>query len=46
MRVLGEDDLHEYVHRYGLKIPKDAKKLIKGQEFEKVPLSNFVSARN
>ena len=28
MRVLGEDDLHEYVHRYNLKIPKEAKKLI------------------
>ena len=46
MRVLGDEDLHEYVHKYGLKIPKDAKKLIKGQEFEKVPLSNFVCARN
>lgn len=30
MRVLGEDDLHEYVHRYNLKIPRDAKKLMKG----------------
>jgi casein kinase II subunit alpha len=30
MRVLGEDELHEYVHRYNLKIPKDAKKLMKG----------------
>ena len=30
MRVLGEDDLHEYVHKYNLKIPKDAKKLMKG----------------
>ena len=30
MRVLGEDDLHEYVHKYDLKIPKDVKKLIKG----------------
>lgn len=46
MRVLGDEDLHEYVHKYGLKIPKDAKKLIKGQEFEKQPLSNFVSGRN
>jgi len=33
MRVLGDEDLHEYVHRYGLKIPKEAKKLMKGQDF-------------
>ena len=30
MRVLGEDDLHDYVHKYNLKIPKDCKKLMKG----------------
>lgn len=35
MKVLGEDSLHEYVHRYGLKIPKEVKKLMQGQEFEK-----------
>ena len=29
MRVLGDDDLHEYVHKYNLKVPKDAKKLMK-----------------
>lgn len=28
MKVLGEDSLHEYVHRYGLKIPKEVKKLM------------------
>jgi serine/threonine protein kinase len=30
MRVLGDEELHEYVHRYNLIIPKDAKKLMKG----------------
>jgi hypothetical protein len=35
MRVLGEDDLNQYVARYALKIPKDVKKLMKGQEFPK-----------
>lgn len=30
MRVLGEDDLHVYVHRYNLKIPKEVKKLMRG----------------
>ena len=37
MRVLGEDTLHDYVHKYDLKIPKEVKKLMKGQEFERVP---------
>lgn len=46
MRVLGEDDLHDYVQRYNLKIPKDAKKLMKGQDFQKQPFSNFVTGRN
>jgi casein kinase II subunit alpha len=35
MKVLGEDALHDYVHRYGLKIPKEVKKLMQGQDFEK-----------
>ena len=37
MNVLGDEELHEYVHKYNLKIPKDAKKLMKGREFEKQP---------
>ena len=37
MRVLGEDELHDYVHKYDLKIPKEVKKLMKNQEFEKQP---------
>lgn len=46
MKVLGEDDLHEYVHRYNLKIPKEVKKLMKGYEFEKIPWESFVNNRN
>lgn len=46
MRVLGEDDLHDYVQRYNLKIPKEAKKLMKGAEFEKIPWTNFINGRN
>ena len=46
MRVLGEDDLQDYVEKYSLKIPKEAKKLMKGYEFEKVPWENFVNNRN
>ena len=46
MKVLGEDDLHEYVQRYNLKIPKEVKKLMKNYEFDKVPWENFVNNRN
>jgi casein kinase II subunit alpha len=37
MKVLGDDDLHEYVHKYNLKLPKEVKKLMKGQDFFKQP---------
>ena len=43
MKVLGEEDLHAYVHKYNLKIPKDVKKLIKGKEFEKQDYKSFVN---
>lgn len=46
MRVLGEDDLHDYVHRYNLKIPKEVKKLMKGAEFEKQEWTSFVNQNN
>lgn len=46
VRVLGEDDLHEYVHRYNLRIPKEVKKLMQGQELEKQPFSAFVNSKN
>jgi casein kinase II subunit alpha len=35
MRVLGEEALNAYVNRYSLKIPKEVKKLMKGQDFQK-----------
>ena len=46
MKVLGDDDLHEYVHKYNLKIPKEVKKLMKGQDFIKQPFSSFVNQKN
>lgn len=46
MKVLGDDDLHEYVHKYSLKIPKEVKKLMKGQQFEKLPFHSFVNGKN
>jgi len=46
MRVLGEDDLHDYVHRYNLKIPKEVKKMMKGKEFVKLPWTTFITEKN
>lgn len=46
MKVLGDDELHEYVHKYNLKIPSEAKKLMKGQEFQKIPFTAFVNEKN
>lgn len=46
MRVLGADDLHEYVQKYKLTIPKDAKKLMRGQDFEKRPWESFINEKN
>ena len=43
MRVLGDEDLYAYVDRYNLKIPKEVKKLIKKEEFEKTPYTAFVN---
>ena len=39
IKVLGEDDLHEYASRYDLKIPPEVKKLMRGQSWEKVPFT-------
>lgn len=46
MRVLGEESLMEYVNRYALKIPKEVKKLMKGNEYPRQPFENFISGKN
>ena len=46
LKVLGEEDLNQYVIKYNLKIPKEVKKLMKGYEFEKQPWEIFVTNRN
>lgn len=46
MDVLGDEDLHEYVNKYNLKIPKEVKKLMRGKDFEKKPWEHFISERN
>ena len=46
MRVLGEEDLFKYTTRYNLKVPKEVKKLMKGLEFNRQPLENYINSRN
>jgi casein kinase II subunit alpha len=46
MEVLGDEELHEYVHTYNLKIPKEVKKLMRGRDFERVPWDNFIKDKN
>jgi len=48
MRVLGEEQLHEYCHKYALKIPKEVKKLMSKSsgEFEKRPFTDFINGKN
>ena len=46
MRVLGDEDLHTYVHKYDLKIPKEIKKLMRGQDFVRKPWTDFINTNN
>lgn len=33
IKVLGEEELHDYCQRYGLKIPREVKKMIKDMSY-------------
>ena len=46
MKVLGEEELYEYVKKYGLKLPYEVKKLMKNGEFPKVAWENFIQDKN
>jgi len=46
MRVLGDEELFAYVQKYNLKIPKEAKKLMKNQDFERIPFKCFINEKN
>lgn len=46
IKVLGEDDLHEYCHKYQLRIPKEVKKAIRDRDYEKVPFTAFINENN
>jgi len=39
VKVLGEEKLHEYVAKYSLTIPKEIRKLMKGNSYERKPWS-------
>lgn len=46
MEVLGDEELHEYVHTYNLKIPKEVKKAMRGRDFERQPWDRFIKDKN
>lgn len=46
MRVMGEDDLIEYVNKYDLKIPKEVRRVMKEQTFKKKSWESFICERN
>jgi len=37
MQVLGEEELRQYLNRYGLRLPSEVKKMMHGLTFEKRP---------
>jgi casein kinase II subunit alpha len=46
IKVLGEEELHEYCQRYGLKIPREVKKMCKDMEYQKIPFTAFINEEN
>ena len=46
IKVLGDEEFFNYIKKYNLLIPKEIKKLIKGQYLEKQPWKNFINSRN
>ena len=46
MRVLGDKELWAYVRKYNLTVPQEAKRLIRGESFPKIPWSNFINSKN
>ena len=46
MKVLGQEDLHRYVDKYGLSIPKEVKRTMNQDYFPRVPWKNFTNDNN
>ena len=46
VKCLGEDELNEYLTKYGLTLPPEVKKLMKGQKYPKIPWENYISDKN
>ena len=43
VKVLGDDDLQEYVKKYHLTIPKECEKLMRGHKYPKRPWESFIN---
>lgn len=46
VKVLGEESLHQYVAKYGLTMPKEIRKLMKGNSYERRAWSSFIQEKN
>lgn len=46
VKVLGQESLFQYLHKYGLELPHEVKNMMKGREFPKIPWSSFINERN
>lgn len=46
VKVLGEESLFAYVHKYGLNIPQEVQMMMRGRQFPKIPWSDFVNDKN
>jgi casein kinase II subunit alpha len=46
VKVLGDQDLFDYLNKYGLFLPTEVKKLMGTTSYPKQPWENFISEKN
>ena len=46
VKVLGEEDLQRYMTKYGLTMPKEVQKLMRGNTYDRKPWNSFINEKN
>ena len=46
VKVLGEEDLQRYMTKYGLNMPKEVQKLMRGNTYDRKPWTSFINEKN
>lgn len=46
IKVLGDEELYQYVNKYGLTLPNEVKKLMKNGVYPKVPWTKYIQEKN